>query len=364
MIKCAHCKEQLSAYLDGIMTAEEKKLIEEHLSTCEQCKAALSELMETRETLRNLEEVEPPPWFTQTIMNRVREEAEPRKGLLQRLFYPLHIKIPVEALATCLVVVLALFVYKNTEPEIKAIHEPEETVTASPQNQAQERDGGVASAPRETEGKSDSMLKEDREEQRKTISQVRPENAGAGGIVKNAPSPPGSPARQMPEKSADAIGSRYEAKTGETETLKKQEPMPAQRAAVTPTARPKEDSIAPAVGSAAVKDAQEAMKARSSSQFQAAPAAESKRILFTVSTNSIETTAKETESLLNRFGAKNINRSSRQPRSVTLDADLPGQKVTEFLNALRTIGDLKGKEVPSKSPEEYLAVRIEITGNP
>lgn len=364
MINCAHCNEQLSTYLDGIMTAEEKKLIEEHLSTCEHCSLALSELKKTLETLRNLEEVEPPPWFTQKIMNRVREEAEPRKGLLQRLFYPLHIKIPVEALATCLVVVLALFVYKNTEPEIKAIHEPEETVTASPQNQAQKQDGRVTPLPKETEEKSDSMLKEDHEEQRNTVSPVRPEKSGTGGIVKNTPSPAGSPAPQMAEKSAEAIGSRYEAKTSETETLKKPEPMPAQKAAVTATARPKEDGIAPTVGSAEFKDAQEATKKRSSSQFQAAPAAESKRILFTVSTNSIETTAKETESLLNRFGAKNINRSSRQPHSVTLDADLPGQKVTECLNALKATVDLKGKEIPSKPLEEYLAVRIEITGNP
>ena len=147
MINCAHCKEQLSTYLDGIMTAEEKKLIEEHLSTCEQCSLALSELKKTQETLRNLEEVEPPPWFTQKIMNRVREEAESRKGLLQRLFYPLHIKIPVEALATCLVVVLALFVYKNTEPEMKALHEPEEIATVSPQDQAQKQYDRAPSAP-------------------------------------------------------------------------------------------------------------------------------------------------------------------------------------------------------------------------
>ena len=153
MIKCAHCKEQLSAYLDGIMTAEEKKLIEEHLSMCEHCKAALSELIKTQETLRNLEEVEPPPWFTQKIMNRVREEAESKKGLFQRLFYPLHIKIPIEALATCLVVVLALFVYKNTEPEIKALHEPEEIVTVSPQDQTQKQDDRVSSAPKEVERK-------------------------------------------------------------------------------------------------------------------------------------------------------------------------------------------------------------------
>ena len=159
MIKCLNNKEQLSAYLDGIMTAEEKRLIEEHLSTCEHCKTTLSELKKTQEALRNLEEVEPPPWFTQKIMNRVREEAEPKKGLLQRLFYPLHIKIPVEALATCLVVVLALFVYKNTEPEMKVIHGPEEIVAVSPQNQPQKQYDKALSAPKEKEGKSDSTLK-------------------------------------------------------------------------------------------------------------------------------------------------------------------------------------------------------------
>ena len=67
---------------------------------------------------------------------------------------------------------------------------------------------------------------------------------------------------------------------------------------------------------------------------------------------------------LNRFNAINITRTSRQPRSVTLDADLPGQKVTEFFNALKTVGDAKGKDIPANSSEDYLAVRIEITDNP
>ena len=364
MIKCAHCKEQLSAYLDGIMTAEEKKLLEDHISTCDQCNRALSELRKTQETLRNLEEVEPPPWFTQKVMNRVREEAESRKGLLQRLFYPLRIKIPIEALATCLVVVLALFVYRNTEPEMKAIHEPQETVGTFSQDQTQKQDSRVSSTPKEIEGKSDSILKEDHTRQRNTISPARPESAGTGGLVENAPSPAGIPERQMAEKNSEGIGNKYEAKTSETGALKKQEPMPAQKSVAAPAARLKEDSVAPSTGSAAFNNAQEAMKTRSSRTGQTAPVAESKQILFAVSTNNIETTAKETEALLNRFGARNINRSSQQPRLITLDADLHGRKIKEFLDALKTMGDVKGKDIPSKPPEEYLAVRIEITANP
>jgi hypothetical protein len=361
MIMCAHCKEQLSTYLDGITTAEEKKLIEEHLSTCKHCSLSLSELTKTQETLHNLEEVEPPPWFTQKIMNRVREEAEPKKGLLQRLFYPLHIKIPVEALATCLVVVLALFVYKNTEPEMKVLHEPEKTVTVSPQ-ETQKQDERALSIPEKLGGKSGGMLKEDHEQQGSTISPARPESSGAGGIAKDIPSPAGILERQMAEKT-EGTGNRYEAKTNETEAMKKQESIPAQKSVAASTARLKEDSISPSVGSAKI-ESREAMKAPAAREIKAAPVTESKQVLLTVLTNNIETTAEEVESLLNRFGAKNIKRTPRQPRSVTFDADLPGQKVKEFFDSLKVIGNVKGKDMPSKPPEEYLAVRIEITSNP
>jgi hypothetical protein len=337
MTKCAQITEQLSAYLDGIMTAEEKRLIEEHLSTCEHCSLSLSELIKTQETLHNLEEVEPPPWFTQKIMNRVREEAEPKKGLLQRLFYPLHIKLPVEALATCLVVVLALFVYKNTEPEMKALHEPENTVTVSPQDQTLRQSSGVSSAPKEIGVKSDSP--------------ARTDNTGAGGLKKDTPSPAGFPERQMAEKSHEGA-------------MKKQETMPMQKADAALPARLKEDSIASTVGSATVKDTPETMKALAAREIQARSAIEPKQVLFTVLTNNIESTTKETESLLNRFGAKNIIRTSRQPDSMLLGADLPGQKITEFFDALKTVGGVKGKEIPARSPEDYLAVRIEIMGNP
>jgi hypothetical protein len=363
MIMCAHCKEQLSTYLDGITTAEEKKLIEEHLSTCKHCSLSLSELTKTQETLHNLEEVEPPPWFTQKIMNRVREEAEPKKGLLQRLFYPLHIKIPVEALATCLVVVLALFVYKNTEPEMKVLHEPEKTVTVSPQ-ETQKQDERALSIPEKLGGKSGGMLKEDKEQQKNSIAPSVFDSTGAGDLKKDAPSPAGIPERQMAEKNPEGTGGRYEAKTSEMASLKKQETMPMQKAAAAPLAKLKEDSFAPPVDSTAAKGTQEAMKAPAAREMQARSVIVPKQVLFTVLTNNIEAAAKETESLFNRFGAKNINKSSRQPLSLALDADLPGQKVTEFFNALKTVGDVKEKEIPARSPEDYLAVRIEITGNP
>lgn len=367
MIKCAHCKEQLSTYLDGIITAEEKKLIEEHLSMCEHCSLALSELKKTQEALRNLEEVEPPPWFTQKIMNRVREEAEPRKGLLQRLFYPLHIKIPVEALATCLVVVLALFVYKNTEPEMKVLHGPEKIVAVSPQNQPQKQYDKALSAPaaKEKERKSDGMLKEDHEQQRNAMSPARPESTGAGGFIKDTPSPTAPSSEfQVAKKDFDKAESRYEKKTIEAEALKKQESITAQKPAAAPPAKLKEESISPSGGSASVKDTQEVMKVRSFSEIQSRSVMEKKQLLFTVSTNTLETTVKKTEDLLSRFGAINITRTSPQLDSVVFGANLPEQKVKEFFNALKTVGSVKEKEILNNHQQEYVAVSIKIIANP
>jgi hypothetical protein len=367
MIICAHCKEQLSTYLDGTITTEEQERIEEHLSTCEQCRAVLSELKKTRETLRNLEEIEPPPWFTQKVMNRVRQEAVRKKGLFQKLFYPFHVKIPIEAFAACLVVVLALFIYKNIEPEMKALHEPDKIATVSPQDQAQKQSERAPAVPtsKELPEKSDDISKGNMEQQRNAITPSVFDSKGAGGSQKkDSPSPAGVPERLMAEKSFEGTGSSYEAKTGDAAALKKEEAMSAQKAVAAPVVKQKEESARPSVGSAPVKETQEAMKTATAREIQARSFMESKQVLFTVLTNTIEATAKETENLLNRFGAKNINRTSRQPRSISFDADLPGQKVTEFFNALKSVGDVKEKRIPARSPEDYLAVRIEITGNP
>jgi hypothetical protein len=54
-------------------------------------------------------------------MSRVIEEAAQKHGILRRLFYPLHIKVPIQALATLLVAVLAIYVYQTGDPEMKQL---------------------------------------------------------------------------------------------------------------------------------------------------------------------------------------------------------------------------------------------------
>lgn len=79
----------------------------------------MADLKEAQKLVHGLGEVEPPPFFEQRIMSRVREEAGRKQGILRRLFYPLYVKVPIQALAMLLIAVLAIYLYRTGDPEMK-----------------------------------------------------------------------------------------------------------------------------------------------------------------------------------------------------------------------------------------------------
>lgn len=115
-MKCSDVEERLTAYLEHFLQNEENGLIERHCAECSRCRGALEDLKRTREMLEKLDELEPPPWLADTVMARIAGKEE-RKGWLQRFFLPLHVKVPVQALAMALVVVISVYLYRSTTPE-------------------------------------------------------------------------------------------------------------------------------------------------------------------------------------------------------------------------------------------------------
>ncbi len=129
------CKEieiLLAALLEGVLPADEAKRVRDHLAGCPSCSKALEDLKESGEMVRKLEEVEPPPWLKTRVMARVREEAGQKESILRKLFFPLHVKIPIQALATALIAVVAWNVYKTGEPEFRQIAPPPAAVQEAP----------------------------------------------------------------------------------------------------------------------------------------------------------------------------------------------------------------------------------------
>ena len=81
-------------------------------------------------------------------MAQVREESEQKGGLLRKLFYPFHIKIPIEAFAALLVVVIGVHIFRASAPEIR-------TVVQAPQAEIQQ------TAPPETPLKEPTRITKD-----------------------------------------------------------------------------------------------------------------------------------------------------------------------------------------------------------
>jgi hypothetical protein len=95
----AEIRRKLPAYLDNALAAEEKEEIKRHLGRCGSCRGEIADLELTIGYLRSLPEVEPPPWLIARIMAKARDETGPIKSLWRKLFFPLHLKLPVEAVA-------------------------------------------------------------------------------------------------------------------------------------------------------------------------------------------------------------------------------------------------------------------------
>jgi anti-sigma factor RsiW len=123
-------RHRLSEYIDNSVTAEEKAAIEAHLKTCTQCREALSELRKTIEHIKTVEDIDPPAWMTQKIMATVRAEVGEKKSLFQRLFYPLAVKIPIQAIAVLFLAVTGFYIYQNIQPAERTSEAPSQEFAA------------------------------------------------------------------------------------------------------------------------------------------------------------------------------------------------------------------------------------------
>lgn len=163
-MECSDVQEKLSAYVDGMVSSEEKMFIDGHLKVCQKCNDSLADLKKTLGYVRDLEEIEPPPWLVQKVMARVRGEAEQRRGILAWLFYPFHIKLPLEALAAIFIAVTTVYVFKAVGPEVKLAKAPLEEVRTRTYSEEKEKTPAIGRGkPEPAEPREQFMAAEERE---------------------------------------------------------------------------------------------------------------------------------------------------------------------------------------------------------
>ena len=313
-MECKGVQEKLSAYVRGEVFSDEKRHIEQHLNSCQKCRSALEDLKNAGELVKSLEDVEPPAWLTEKIMSRVRAEEGRKRGIFRKLFYPLHVKVPIEALATVLIAVVAVYVFRAVEPEMKRA-------------QVQPSTGAVIS----------------REEAPKAYREPGAELQALGGKT---------PVKEQKERSIQPP------LAGPA-----QEPLSARKkdsSAIVQPASPEPERV----GFADVaKDKRERGKLAAAPMVKESAVKKLIPIDVKMSVKDLKVAGEEVEKLLGQLGAGKIERVSHEGKEV-LTAELKGQKGKELFEGLRAIGEVKEKGRTLDIPEGDIPLRIEIVKNP
>jgi hypothetical protein len=333
-MECGKIQGMLTAYLEEAVTPEEGLLVQDHLSSCEKCRCAADDLKKTGVLLKNLEEIEPPPWLTQKIMARVRDEAEHKSGVLKWLFYPLHVKLPLQGVAAILIVGLAAFLYRAIVPQFEAAKAP------LPREQVAQLQDRVATAQREEAFTRQSVPAAIDAQQHKEAPEEdsRQSYAGAQELTYAK--------RSMKTQDSAALALRQESPAPSPEVSqpayaplqKPEQPWPdsPQGASVRPRLKPK----APAP--------------RSGGVIESKPG----QVDLTVRVTDVADAAKRIERLLDEEGASRVIRESRDGKEI-LSAEMKSEQVDGLLQKLRSIGDIRSSP-PDIQAGETVAVRIDL----
>lgn len=100
---CDKYLELLSARLDGVLTRDEERELEIHLSGCPECQALADQLGQLRAGLAGLEDIEAPEGFSKRVMEQIKAEQKAISLFRRPQFKALA------GLAACLVLVVGLY---------------------------------------------------------------------------------------------------------------------------------------------------------------------------------------------------------------------------------------------------------------
>ena len=145
-MNCAEVQKYLSDFLDKSLDNERARAIEDHLAACSRCSEEMASLAECQRLVSSLPAVELPLGFTNRVMARVREAANP-PSLWERLFLPLQIKIPLQATAVVLIAVLAAYIYQKEPLQRESVVAVQPESSFREQNETDRLASSVAPAP-------------------------------------------------------------------------------------------------------------------------------------------------------------------------------------------------------------------------
>jgi predicted anti-sigma-YlaC factor YlaD len=75
-MKCHSVQKKLSAYQDGELDPKEQEQVKTHLLNCQSCSEQFAQLERTWQTLGELKEIHPDPWFYPQLVRKIKKPRE------------------------------------------------------------------------------------------------------------------------------------------------------------------------------------------------------------------------------------------------------------------------------------------------
>lgn len=319
MKKCKDIKDSLPLYLDDSLSGADKKAVEEHLKACPQCTKELTLLSKAQTLVNNLDMVDPPPWFKQKIMARVREEAE-EKSFIQKLFYPLQIKIPVQIFATICIAVLAVYIYRSGEEQTKEVipsYAPAPVIEIQKSQTTDRKEKTFAD-----------------KETRKEYKSIQEKGAEKEAVKEESVYPAKDSAEQI---SSDLQGDKLESAPAAKSVVLSQAAM--------------EQKNKSAVPGTSVRIAKTTLRQEATVKHN---------LLLKVS--DVDIAAGEVEKLLLKYEAQNLTRQTIQDK-IIITAELKNQNIKDLITKLKTIGLLEQENISTHHVEGETLMIIEIANH-
>jgi hypothetical protein len=363
---CHEIENRLPAYREHLLSPEEQKGIAGHLASCPRCSRAFADLKKAEELVQGLVEVEPPPFFEQRIMSQVREVAGRKQGILRRLFYPLHIKIPLQALATLVVAVLAFHVYQQGGPEMKQMAPLPIPLTEQRKDQVEAESPMTLAAPPAVRPVKRAPAGDLPEMNRRRFVAPPVEKRGPREMIADSRTPmpeetpvaakPAAPVMAAKEKDTSPAGKEALDKT--RDRVGKQDSAKALETLL-PEQKQKEKTAD--IG-AAVGESGKMTFAPAPSRLAAATIKRSAMDL-TIQVRDVGAALREIETRFAQVNARIIERQHRK-ESEFLKAEIATQNVAAFLDRLEAIGRVNLETSLPVVPDGTVTVDITIVRHP
>ena len=321
-MSCADIKKQLTDYIDGSLGEDMNTLVKEHLSSCSSCRKDLDDIKKTISMVHNLQEVEPPSWYTQKIMSQIRQETQ-KQGFLDKMKDFFTVRVQVSVYASVIMILMAVFLYRVIIPE----HDHLAKDTGSPAADVANHNGSsamkkhiVADSKGTTQDNLKDKYKPDQKGQQEISGDVNP------NALVSAKSHKGKPGL-IADKSTGAD---------------QQKPVS--------SAKPDGDVIIP-------KDQNLVM---TGAAIKESAPGRPKPVELTLGVSDLAASSEEVETILKKVNAKITSYESLEKREI-LNVELDQGSYNDLLDKLRKVGDIKSRNAPAGQAAGTMNIRLEIT---